>query len=232
MEAQYTAATIHSGVARAEHREGSRPMSTATPPPSSGAPKGAGIGARVSAAIGIALIVAVAAQFMSRSDPSTRTSTDATVVNAPDPALVDPAPYLAAFPLEPLEAPAIAGNTPSARALNQALEPYRKGDYVAAATALDGVRLDHPDDPVAALYLGISRLFMDEPQNALEILRGVPGSASDAVMAEAAWYSVVGIARLRDPSAAEPEARALCEGKGPASDRACAALERLRKGRL
>jgi hypothetical protein len=185
----------------------------------------------VGAAVGIAVLVALAAQLMNRQAPATPTSSDSSVVNAPDPLAVDPAPYLAAFPLEPLEAPVIAGDSPAARALNLALEPYRAGDYVAAATALDGVRLDHPDDPVAALYLGISRLFMDEPQNALEILRSLPGSASDAVMAEAEWYSVVGIARLRDPSAAEPEARALCERNGPASARACAALERLRTGR-
>ena len=67
---------------------------------------------------------------------------------------------------------------------------------------------------MATLYLGISRLFMDEPQNALEILRGMPGSASEQVMVEAEWYSVVGAARLRDPSAAEGEARTLCERKG------------------
>ena len=58
-----------------------------------------------------------------------------------------------------------------AQALDKALVPYRKGDYAAAASALDGVKLDHPDDPASTLYLGISRLFIDEPQNALEILQ-------------------------------------------------------------
>jgi hypothetical protein len=154
------------------------------------------------------------------------------VVNAPDPAPVDTARWLAAFPLEPLDAPVIVATTIPARALNAALDPYRTGDYAAAATALDGFLLDHPGDPVATLYLGISRLFMDEPQNALELLRGMPGSASEQVMAEAEWYSVVGAARLRDPSAAEADARVLCDRKGPASTRACAALERLRKSRL
>ncbi|MCC7126669.1 MAG: hypothetical protein IT178_17600, partial [Acidobacteria bacterium] len=115
-----------------------------------------------------------------------------------------------AFPLTPLPPPVLAGATPLERQLNAAFEPYRRGDYAAAASALDGVRLDHPDDPVAALYLGISRLFMDEVPNGLEILRSIPGSASAEVMAEAEWYGLVGIARLRNPSAALPEAKSLC----------------------
>jgi hypothetical protein len=180
-------------------------------------------------AIGIGVVVAL--RLMGGAPPAPEVGTPR-VVNAPDPTPVDTARWLAAFPLEPLEAPVVSGNTPPARALNTALEPYRQGDYVAAATALDGFLLDHPGDPVATLYLGISRLFMDEPQNALEILRGMPGSASEQVMAESEWYSVVGAARLRDPSTAEGDARMLCERKGPASARACAALERLQKSRL
>jgi hypothetical protein len=201
-------------------------MPTPTPEPSSAAARGSALGPRVGAAAAIAIGVAVALRLMGGATPTPEVGSPS-VVNAPDPASVDPARWLAAFPLEPLEAPASVGNTPSARALNTALEPYRKGDYVAAATALDGFLLDHPGDPVATLYLGISRLFMDEPQNALEILRGMPGSASEQMMVESEWYSVVGAARLRDPSAAEGEARTLCERKGPASARACAALERL-----
>ncbi len=139
----------------------------------------------------------------------------------------DAARWREAFPLTPLAPPVLAGTTPLERQLNTAFEPYRRGDYAAAASALDGVRLDHPDDPVAALYLGISRLFMDEVPNGLEILRSIPGSASAEVMAEAEWYGLVGIARLRDPSAALPEARALCARGGPASTRACAAVTRI-----
>jgi len=180
---------------------------------------------RVAVAVAIAIAVAVAVLMFGGPNPTP--PENPTVVNAPDPAPVDSARWVAAFPLEPLAAPVLAGTSPEIRDLNAALEPYRKGDYRAAASALDGFLLDHPDQPTAVLYLGISRLFMDEPQNALEILRSIPGSASEEVMAEASWYSVIGIARLRDPSAAEAEARALCAAKGPASPRACAAVERL-----
>ena len=153
-------------------------------------------------------------------------------VNAPDPIAVDPAPYLAAFPLTPLEPPATLPATTAGRALALAFAPYRKGDYAAAATAFDGVRLDHPDDPTAALYLGISRLFIDEPQNALEILRTLPPGADPAITGQAAWYSLVGIARLRDPSHVEEEARALCQSTLPTASRACEALETLKRPRF
>ncbi|MGE3887772.1 MAG: hypothetical protein AB7H81_15165 [Vicinamibacterales bacterium] len=187
---------------------------------------------KVGGALAVAVALGAGAIYLTRGaapDPPRAAAMEA--VNAPEPPLVDPAPYLAAFPLTPLEAPLIAGTTPAARALNAALEPYRKGDYVAAASALDSVRMDHPDDTTAALYLGISRLFMDEPQNALEILRPLEYGTPPEVAAEAAWYSLVGIARLRDPSSVEAEAKALC-GKGVSSSaRACAAVERLANGR-
>jgi hypothetical protein len=185
--------------------------------------------------VGWALIVAVAlgagAIYLTRGAapvPSRPAATGA--VNAPELPPVDPRPTLRRF-LTPLEAPLVAGTSPGARALNAALEPYRKGDYVAAASALDGVRLDHPDDPLAALYLGISRLFMDEPQNALEILRPLEYGTPPQVAAEAAWYSLVGIARLRDPSSVEGEAKALCAKGGPTAARACTAVELLGKTR-
>jgi cytochrome c-type biogenesis protein CcmH/NrfG len=107
----------------------------------------------------------------------------------------------------------------------------RKGDYAAAAAALDGLLLDHPGDARAQLYLGIARLFQDEPQNALEFLRPLELNAPPDIGAEAAWYSLVGIARLRDPSGVENEARALCVSGKPTARRACAALEALGKDR-
>jgi hypothetical protein len=104
----------------------------------------------------------------------------------------------------------------------------RTADYAAAATALDGLLLDHPGEPRAQLYLGIARLFQDEPQNALELLRPLEFNAPPDVAAEAAWYSLVGIARLRDPSGVEGEAQALCTSTHRTAPRACAALETLR----
>ena len=152
-------------------------------------------------------------------------------VNPPDVSTVDPTPYLAAFPLTAPDIPPVRGTAPVDRALERALAPMRKGDYAAAAAALDGLLLDHPGDARAQLYLGIARLFQDEPQNALEFLRPLELNAPPDIGAEAAWYSLVGIARLRDPSGVENEARALCVSGKPTARRACAALEALGKDR-
>jgi hypothetical protein len=135
--------------------------------------------------------------------------------------------WRAAFVLAPLAPPTLSGNDARTRALRAAFVPYRRGDYAAAAAAFDSIRLDAPDDVTATLYLGICRLYQDEVSNALELLRGIPGTATPAQMAEASWYGLVGISRLRDPSAARPEAEALCRGGGPASARACAAVAAL-----
>jgi hypothetical protein len=163
-------------------------------------------------------------------DKSTRASVTG-AVNAPDAALVDPAPFLAAFPLTPPEISPVTGTTPMDRALEKALAPMREGDYTAAATALDGFLIDHPAEPRAQLYLGIARLFLDEPQNAVEILRGLPPGAAPDVQGLAAWYSLVGIARLRDPSYVEAEADRLCTSSLPTAPRACQALGALTKAR-
>lgn len=187
--------------------------------------------------VGLALVVAIvlgAGLLYLQRDATPARPPVTGAVNAPDAAKVDPAPYLSAFPLTPLAAPPIQGSSPNARALEKALGPYRKGDYAAAASALDGVRLDHPGsdtDATAALYLGIARLFIDEPQNALEILHTLPPGATPEVAGEAAWYGLVGIARLRDPSGVELEAKTLCESSRPTAPRACAALQMLSRSR-
>jgi hypothetical protein len=184
--------------------------------------------------VGLALLVAIvlgAALLYLQRDAMPAHAPMSGAVNAPETTKVDPAPYGAAFPLTPLAAPPVQGTTPAARALDKALRPYRKGDYAAAASALDGVRLDHPGSDIdawAGLYLGIARLFIDEPQNALEILRTLPPNATPEVAGEAAWYGLVGVARLRDPSGVELEAKTLCESRLPTATRACAALETLR----
>jgi hypothetical protein len=184
----------------------------------------------------VAVVVAIAlgagALYLNRSAaPSSSRPAVSGVVNAPDTPTINPAPYLEAFPLTPLDAPRFTGNTAANRGLERALGPYRQGDYRAAAIALDGLHLDYPDDPRITLYLGVVRLLTDEPQNALEILRGMPGTASEGLAGEAAWYSLVGAARLRDPSGVQAEARSLCASTLPSAARACAALEVLAKAR-
>lgn len=147
-------------------------------------------------------------------------------VDDPDSPAGDPARWRAAFPLEPAPIHE-GGDTPGAQAFSAAIEPYRHGDYQKAASALEGVWLDHPDEYRAALYLGVSRLFIDEVPAAIEILRSAQLSPDARVAAEAQWYVLVGIARLREPASGIGEVRAACEQPGPYAERACAALEAL-----
>lgn len=183
------------------------------------------------AAFLVALLVGAIAIVLRQSSGTGPGDVASGVVNPPDPAPVDPAPYLAAFPLTAPDIPPVTGTTPADRALAQALAPMRTGDMAAAASALDGLLVDHPGDPRAQLYLGIARLFQDEPQNALELLRPLEFNAPPEVAAEAAWYSLVGIARLREPSGIEVEAKALCESTRATAPRACKALQTLSAGR-
>lgn len=138
-----------------------------------------------------------------------------------------------AFPLVPAEVHLSPDELGAARgapdraavlALDRALEPYRAGDYQKAAVALEGVSLDHPAEHRAALYLGVARLFIDEPQAAIESLRQAQQSTNPDVLADAEWYILVGIARLREPDEAEADAKAVCARGGPAAVRPCRAV--------
>lgn len=176
----------------------------------------------VATAIGIALVRLRPAP--AAGPPSTRP------LNAPPPpAPVDPAPYLAAFPLEPPQLlVSIDTRLPADRAFKQALDLFQAGNYEAAAPRFEQVHADHPQLAAAALYLGIARLFTDEIPNGIEILRQAQTSPEPDVAAYAQWYALVGIARLREPASGMAEAREVCERPGPFQARACAALAALR----
>lgn len=145
-----------------------------------------------------------------------------------------------AFPLTPVaihltpdeeKAPPDRPGMAAASALARALEPYRAAEYQQAAVALEGVLLDHPAELRAALYLGVSRLYIDEPQAAIEALRQAQQSTNPDVLADAEWYILVGIARLREPGQAEADAKAVCARGGPTAERPCRAVEALARAR-
>ncbi|MEZ5289085.1 MAG: hypothetical protein R2712_30635 [Vicinamibacterales bacterium] len=73
----------------------------------------------------------------------------------------------------------------------------------------------------------MARLYADEPQAALEVLRQAEQSPREDVRADVAWYTLVGIARLRDPSQAETDARAQCARDPRGAARQCRAVEAL-----
>lgn len=211
----------------------------ASPPAQASGGETDGTAVRLVAGAAIALVLAL---LLAVVRPATTPVADTTAASAraqPGTASAPPAPPLPAevwreaFPLIPADihfSPDELGAAPdapgraSAVALDRALAPYRAGDYQKAAVALEGVSLDHPAEHRAALYLGVARLFIDEPQAAIESLRQAQQSTNPDVVADAEWYILVGIARLREPDQAEADAKAVCARGGPGAVRPCRAV--------
>lgn len=218
------------------HQQTPRQSGANAEPASARASTDGGAASRLTAGVAVAVVVALAVAWLRPMSPSPTTAPVAASASEPA-ALLPPDVWREAFPLEPAAVHLTAAeleatpSMPGVTALTQALGPYRAGDYQAAAVALDGVLVDHPDEYRAALYLGVSRLFIDEPQAAIESFRVAEQSTDAAVLADAAWFTLVGIARLREPAQAETDARALCERGGQGSERACRAVDALARAR-
>jgi len=211
----------------------SRNVDASPPQPASAG----GTAGRLAAGLVVAAVLALGLAALG-PDPQRRGGRSSPRASAPPPAApalpaLPPDVWREAFPLVHADlhlSPAELKATPSTPgmaavvALNRALKPYRAGDDQKAAVELEGVLLDHPEEYRAALYLGVARLFIDEPQAAIESLRQAQQSTNADVLADAEWYILVGIARLREPDQAETDATALCARGGPASARPCRAV--------
>lgn len=185
-------------------------------------------------ALVVAALLGATAIYFTRDGAADRADkASSRVVNPPDPAPVDAAAYRAAFPLEP-PAPFVLSDTrsPADRAFKQALDLFHAGKHEASAPLFEELSGDSVTGARSSLYLGITRLFIDEVPAGIETLRQAQAQAQatePAVAAAAEWYALVGIARLREPASVVVEARAVCEKPGPFQARACAALEALGK---
>lgn len=182
-------------------------------------------------ALVVAALLGAGAIYLAGGPAPDRAREAARVVNPPDPPPVDAAAYRAAFPLEP-PAPFVLSDTrtPADRAFKQALDLFHAGKHEAAAPLFEELSSDSLTGARSSLYLGVTRLFMDEVPAGIETLRQAQAQAQatePAVAATAEWYALVGIARLREPASVVVEARAVCEKPGPFQARACAALEAL-----
>ena len=148
---------------------------------------------------------------------------------APAGVTTDPERWRAAFPLEHPSGLDRVADSPE---LRRAVELFDAGRYQEASPALEDLAADPQHGATASLYLGIARLYMDEVPSGIETLRQAEAQAYEQpmVLAAARWYSLVGIARLREPASGIGEVRAACDQPGPYSERACAALEQLTHG--
>jgi hypothetical protein len=120
------------------------------------------------------------------------------------------------------------GSDPTAAALATALEPYRKGDYTAAATTLAGFTNAHADSADGWFYLGASRLLIDADADARTALEKAASLGAGASHPELEWLRATAEARTGATDSAKTRLTALCDASGPLKDRACEALKTLR----
>jgi hypothetical protein len=116
----------------------------------------------------------------------------------------------------------------TARALAEALAPYRTDDYVEAERRLEGVVQKYPASADAWFYLGSTRLLDGDAAGARDALaesraKGV-GDRDD----EVAWLLATAEARLGELAAARTKLTTLCDGAGAFKAPACAALDTLK----
>jgi len=116
------------------------------------------------------------------------------------------------------------GSDPAAAPLATALEPYRKGDYTAAATSLAALTAAHPDSTDGWFYLGASQLLIDADADARTALEKAASLGAGASHPELEWLRATADARMGATDSAKTRLTALCHASGPLKDRACAAL--------
>jgi hypothetical protein len=109
-----------------------------------------------------------------------------------------------------------------------ALNAYRAGDYQAAAAAFVRVQAQYPDAVEIPFYLGVTRLFLDDPAGAASSLEAARRVADDTFSADVSWYLAVAQERAGNRTAARTELETLCGGQSSYAARACAAASKVK----
>jgi hypothetical protein len=159
---------------------------------------------------------------------------------APNPA-TPPQPVLpesAAFRLEkaPVIIPAAAvmvwrgesaGEDSQIAELKEALAPYRTDKYAEAERRLQKLAGKYPRLAEARFYQGVSQLFLNRNQDAVESLKTARRLAQNPLVREVDWYLAIGYHRVGLDTEARPLVERLCQSGGKDSARACAARTEL-----
>ena len=154
------------------------------------------------------------------------------VINHPAPETVAPVPAAPAFHLG-LDKPDVkltamalvrrsAGrNATFADDVAPAMNAYRAGDYSTAAAEFARVASIYPESVEIPFYLGISRLFLNDPPGAVDALQTARRVTDGTFRADIGWYLAVAQERAGRPDAAQAELTSLCSGTSSYSKRAC-----------
>lgn len=152
------------------------------------------------------------------------------------PAQPAPAPPAFVLPLEKPELKLTAGalvyRSAGARQdltkdIAPAFDAYRAGDFSRAAAELDSLTRRYPNSVEVFFYLGVSRLFLNEPAPAIQALETARRLADPSFSADVAWYLSVALERAGRVQEARSLLDGLCAARGPHSAEACAAVPEL-----
>jgi TolA-binding protein len=116
----------------------------------------------------------------------------------------------------------------TARALAEALAPYRTDDYVEAERRLEGVVQKFPASADAWFYLGSTRLLDGDAAGARDALTEARAKGVGDRDDEAAWLLATAEARLGELAGARTKLTTLCDGTGAFKAPACDALSTLK----
>jgi TolA-binding protein len=112
-------------------------------------------------------------------------------------------------------------------ALDQALDPYRSGDYAGSTRLLQQMARNYPDAFEVRFYLGICALLQGHTADAIASLEKAQRLGSAATLPEATWYLAVANARQDQPERTKALLQNLCDGRSSYRKQACSALDHL-----
>ncbi len=110
-----------------------------------------------------------------------------------------------------------------------ALEPYRGDNYAEAARRLEALASKYPFAAAPAYYLGVSQLFLNQNDAAVESLLTAQRHPDDTLRDDISWYLAVAYERAGRIADARREAESLCGKSGDYQHRACSARDQLKQ---
>jgi tetratricopeptide (TPR) repeat protein len=111
--------------------------------------------------------------------------------------------------------------------LTAALASYRDDNYSQAAQQLAKVAQEFPGGVEAQLYLGISRLQLQQNAEAIAPLSSAQKLGPAQFSEDASWFLALAYERTHDTSKAIDLLQKMCQDKGVYSQRACAGIQEL-----
>jgi cytochrome c-type biogenesis protein CcmH/NrfG len=111
--------------------------------------------------------------------------------------------------------------------LTHALALYRDDNYEGAVQELRKTAADFPEGVEGQLYLGISRLKLQQNAEAVAPLRAAQRLGPEQYRDDATWYLALAYERVADQGHAAEELRKLCGQMSAYSARACSGLQEL-----